>query len=57
MEHVVAADLVGAVCEAVRMVIVGRREQQLGRVSGTAGDDDEVCREAFDLAVLLDDDV
>ena len=56
MEHVVAADLVGAVGEPVRMLVVGRREQQLGRVGGAARRDDDVRREALGLAVHLDDD-
>ena len=57
MEHVVAADLVGAVGEAVRVLVVGRREQQLGRVGGAAGSDDDVRRVALGLAVVLDDDL
>ena len=32
VEHVVAADLVGAVGEAARVLVVGGREQQAGRV-------------------------
>ena len=42
VEHVVAPDLVGAVGEAVRVLVVGRAEQQLGRVRRAAGDDDDV---------------
>ncbi len=57
VEHVVAADLVGAVGEAVRVLVVRRREQQLGRVGRAAGDDDEVAGEALGLAVPLDDDL
>ena len=41
VEHVVAPDLVRAVGEPVRMLVVGRHEQQLGRVGGAAGDDDD----------------
>ena len=44
VEHVVAPDLVGAVGEPVRMLVVGRGEQQLGGVGGAAGDDDDVGR-------------
>ncbi len=56
VEHVVPADLVGAVRKAVRMLVVGRREQQLGRVGRAARRDDDVRREALGLAVHLDDD-
>ena len=38
------------------MLVVGRREQQLGRVGGAARRDDDVRREALGLAVHLDDD-
>ena len=46
VEHVVAADLVGAVREAVRVLVVRRDEQQLGGVRRAAGEDDEVGRVA-----------
>ncbi len=46
VEHVVAPDLVGAVGEAVRVLVARRREQQLGRVGRAAGDDDDVAGEA-----------
>ena len=36
VEHVVAADLVGAVGQAPRVLVVGRGEQQLGCVGGAA---------------------
>ena len=42
--HVVTAHNVGAVCQAVRMRLVGRAQQQHGGVHGAAGDDDDVRR-------------
>ena len=44
VEHVVAADLVGAVREAVRVLVVRRREEQGGGVRGTRGEHDDVGR-------------
>ena len=38
------------------MLVVGRREQQLGAVRGAAGDDDDVAREHLDRAVAIRDD-
>ena len=49
--HVVAADLAGAVGEAVRMVVIGGAEQEQGGAEGTAGDDDDVGGEIVFLAV------
>ena len=43
VEHVVAADLVGAVGEPVGMAVVRRRQQQLGRVGGAGRDHDDVA--------------
>ena len=55
MEHVVAADLVGAVRETVRVLVARRLQQQLGRVGGAARDDDDVAREPLLGPVPLDD--
>ena len=55
VEHVVAADLVGAVGQTAGVLVVGRLEQQLGRVRGAAGDDDDVAPIGLLLAVVLDD--
>ena len=54
VEHVVAADLVGAVGEAVRVAVVGRGEQQRRRVRGAGRDDDDVAAERRLLAALVD---
>jgi len=43
VDHVVAADLIRAVREAVGMLVVGRRQQQPCRVRGAAGHDDDVA--------------
>ena len=55
VERVVAADLVGAVREAVRVPVVRGREEQLGAVGRAARDDHEVRRERLRRAVVLDD--
>ena len=57
MEHVVAADLVRAVGEAVRMRVARRGQEELGGVGRAARDDDDVGREALGLAAALDDDL
>ena len=57
VEHVVAADLIRAVGEPVRVVVVGRGEEQLRGVRRAAGDDDDVAGEALGLAAALDDDL
>ena len=56
VEHVVPADLVGAVGEPVRVLVRRRQEQELRRVRGAAGEHDEVGLVALELAVALDDD-
>ena len=56
MEHVVAADLARAVGQPVRMPVVGRREQELGRVGRPGRDDDDVGAVGLLDAVALDDD-
>ena len=43
VEHVVAADLVGAVREAVRVPLAARGQKQLGGVRRAAREDDEVA--------------
>ena len=55
VERVVAADLVGAVGEAVRVLVARRGEEQLRAVGRAARDDDEIRRERLGLAVALDD--
>ncbi len=52
VEHVVAADLVGAVGQAAGMPVVRRREQQLGRVRGPGRDHDDVSPVGDRVAVL-----
>ena len=49
VEHVVAADLVGAVGEAVGVLVVRRAQQQLGRVRRARRHDDDVA--GVDLGV------
>jgi hypothetical protein len=39
------------------VLVVGRRQQELGRVSRAARDDDEVGAEACGLTVVIDDHV
>ena len=56
MEHVVATDLVGAVREAVRVPVVRRLQEQLGRIGRTAGDHDDVGGEPLLRPVPIDDD-
>ena len=53
--HEVAADLIGAVGQAVRVLVAGRGEQQLGGVRGAARDDHDVALIPLGLAVPLDD--
>ena len=57
VEGVVAPDLVGAVGQAVRVLVGGRGEQQLGRVGRAAGDDDDVGREGLARALAVDHDL
>ena len=57
MEHVVAADLVRAVREAVGVPVVGRFKQQLGGVGGAARCDDDVRSESLFATIALDDDL
>ena len=45
VEHVVAPHLVRAVGETVRVLVVGRGQQQLGAVRRATGDDDDVAVE------------
>ena len=56
VEDVVAADLVRAVGQAVRVAVVGAGEQQLRRVGRAGGDHDDVAGEALLLAVDVGDD-
>ena len=56
VEHEVAADLVGAVGEPVRVLVARGCEQQPGAVRGAARDDDELALERLLLAVVVDDD-
>ena len=44
VEHVVAPDLVGAVGQPVRVLVVGRAQQELGAVGRAGRDDDDVGR-------------
>ena len=55
MEHVVAADLIGAVGEAVRVLVGGRLQQQLRRVGRPACEHDDVARNPLLGPVPLDD--
>ncbi len=56
VEHVVAADLVGAVGQPARVLVGGRREQQLGAVRGAAGHDHDVALEGLGVVAEVDDD-
>ena len=56
VEHVVAADLVGAVREPGRVRLARRGEQQPRAVGRAAGDDDDVARVRLALAAAVDDD-
>ena len=53
VEHVVAPHLIGAVGQATRMVIVGRHQQQLGGVSRTTADHNQISAELQQLAIAL----
>ena len=55
VEHVVPADLVGAVGEALRVLVVRGHEQHLRGIRRPAGEHDEVARVRLPLAVVLDD--
>jgi hypothetical protein len=55
VEHVVPADLVGAVREAVRVLVARGREEEGGRVGRAARDDDDLCGVTLGGAVVLDD--
>ena len=57
VEHVVAPDLIRRVGQAVRMLVVRRRQQQLGRVGRAARDDDHVAGHGLGRAVSLDHDL
>jgi hypothetical protein len=57
VEHVVAADLVGAVGEPVRVLVVRREQEQLRGVGCAAGRDDHVAGIALGFAVVVDDDL
>ncbi len=57
MEHVVPADLVRAVGEAVRVPVVRRGQEQTGGVRGSAREDDDVSADALRLAVSLNNDL
>ena len=56
VEHVVAPDLVRAVGQAVRVLVVGAGQQQLGGVRRAGRDDDHRAGEPLLLAVDLGDD-
>ena len=57
VEHVVAADLVGAVREPLRVLLGGGDQQQLGGVGRAAGEHHDVRGIALELAVTLDHDL
>ena len=57
VERVVAPELVGAVGQAVRVLVVGRGEQQLGRVRRAARDHHDVGRVRLALALAFDLDL
>ncbi len=52
--HVIAAHLIRAVGEPARVLVVGRGEQQAGRVGGAAGDHDDLALIALVRPVVLD---
>ena len=52
VEHIVAPDLVGAIGQPTRMLIIGGREQEPGRVGRSSGDDDDAALVGFWLSPL-----
>ena len=57
VEGVVATELIGPVGEAVRVLLGGRGEQQLGRVGRSARDDDDVRAVGLAGALAVDGDL
>jgi hypothetical protein len=57
VEHVVAADLVRAVGESIRVLVAGGSEQQLGRVGRPAGNSDDVRGVRFPLSCTVQHDL
>ena len=55
--HVVPADLVGAVGEAVRVFVIGRHEEEPRGVCGTCGNDHDAGAEGLGFSVAINHDL